>query len=121
MSSATHQAGIASAPTTNAPAPTGQRPRFAFRSWLARTVPTAAVVTALAGLALWGHLGQWKMPKFSALIGSEAGQAQEWCQEHNVPEAECIECNLSLLPPAKDHGWCQEHGIAQCPLEHPDV
>jgi membrane fusion protein, heavy metal efflux system len=121
MSSATHQTGIASAPTTNTPATTGPHPRFALRSWLARAVPTAAVVTALTGLALWGHFGQWKMPTFSALIGAEVAQVQEWCQEHNVPEAECIECNLSLLPPGKDHGWCNEHGVAQCTLEHPDV
>ncbi len=26
-----------------------------------------------------------------------------------------------LLPPAKDYGWCKVHGVAQCPLEHPEV
>ncbi|HZZ30030.1 MAG TPA: hypothetical protein VFE46_18685, partial [Pirellulales bacterium] len=60
------------------------------------------------------------MPKFSSLLGggnaNSAAQCMEgadgWCKEHNVPEAECIECNSKLVPPLKDYGWCKEHGIA---------
>jgi cobalt-zinc-cadmium efflux system membrane fusion protein len=78
-------------------------------------------VAALAGLALWGHFNEWKLPKLSALVGGSDPEQEQWCQEHNVPEAECIECNLSLLPPSKDYGWCKEHGIAQCPLEHAEI
>ncbi len=47
--------------------------------------------------------------------------ADGWCKEHNVPEAECIECNTKLVPAVTDYGWCAEHGIAECPLHHPDV
>jgi cobalt-zinc-cadmium efflux system membrane fusion protein len=57
----------------------------------------------------------------SGLLGRDATPVADWCQEHNVPESLCIECNVELLPPNKDHGWCAEHGIAQCPLHHPDV
>jgi len=89
--------------------------------WVLRAVPTVVVVAALAGLALWGHLTDWTMPKFSSLVSKDVAAVEEWCTEHNVPEAECIECNLNLLPASKDYGWCKEHGVAQCPLEHPDV
>lgn len=67
------------------------------------------------------QLNDWQLPKFSALIGKEAAKSVEWCQAHNVPKAECIECNLTLLPTIKDFGWCKDHGVAQCPLEHPEV
>jgi cobalt-zinc-cadmium efflux system membrane fusion protein len=80
-----------------------------------------AVVAVLGGLAVWGHLTDWTMPKFSSLIGQGVAQVEAWCQQHNVPEAQCIECNKSLLPAGQDYGWCKEHGIAQCPLEHPDL
>jgi len=89
--------------------------------WLKRATPTALVVAVLAGLALWGHSTDWTMPKFSALVGTDAGEAEAWCKEHNVSEAECIECNANLLPLSEDYGWCKDHGVAQCPLHHPEV
>jgi cobalt-zinc-cadmium efflux system membrane fusion protein len=107
------------APAAALPSPS--RPAAALLRWFWRAVPTAAVVTALAGLALWGHFADWKMPKFSTLIGKQSETAEDWCQEHNVPEATCIECNVTLLPAAKDYGWCKQHGVFLCPLEHPDV
>jgi cobalt-zinc-cadmium efflux system membrane fusion protein len=75
----------------------------------------------LASLAAWGHNTGWTLPKFSALIGQEAAVAEDWCEEHNVSEAECIECNPDLVPHGTAFGWCNVHGVAQCPLEHPDV
>jgi multidrug efflux pump subunit AcrA (membrane-fusion protein) len=48
-------------------------------------------------------------------------EGEGWCKEHNVPEAECIECNAKLVTALPDYGWCAEHGIAQCPLHHPDI
>jgi cobalt-zinc-cadmium efflux system membrane fusion protein len=86
-----------------------------------RAGPTAAVISSLAGLAIWGHTTDWTVPKFSSLIGSGVTEVEDWCKEHNVPEAVDIECNPKLLPPMKDYGWCKEHGVAQCPFEHPDV
>src|SRR5262245_6442573 len=90
-------------------------------TWLTRAVPTALVVSALVGVAAWGHFADWKIPTFSSLVGGPQEAAEVWCQAHNVPEAECIECNLALVPPVNDFGWCKEHGVAQCPLEHPEV
>lgn len=89
--------------------------------WLRRTVPTLVVISALAGLAVWGHSTEWKIPKFSALVGGQPTEDADWCEEHNVPESECIECDASLVPAKTDYGWCKVHGVAQCPLEHPDV
>jgi cobalt-zinc-cadmium efflux system membrane fusion protein len=89
--------------------------------WLLNAVPTAAVVGLLAGLAYWGHATDWTLPKFSALLGKESAQVDDWCKEHNVPESQCIECQPDVLPPVKDYGWCKEHGVAQCPLHHADV
>ena len=89
--------------------------------WLRRTVPTAGVVVALIALAVWGHNSEWTLPKFSALIGSEKTEVADWCEEHNVPESICVECNPKLLEPMADFGWCQVHGVMQCPLEHPEV
>lgn len=97
------------------------RRQSAIWQWLKRSAPTAVVVVVLAGLAVWGHSTEWTLPKYSALVGHQAGEEEDWCKEHNVPESQCIECNPKLHPPLKDYGWCEEHGVAQCPLHHPDV
>jgi membrane fusion protein, heavy metal efflux system len=111
------------APPTTLPSTISGSQRAGHFVWgsLRQVVPTFSVVLALGGLAMWGHSTDWTMPKFSALVGQDMAEIEEWCREHNVPEAECIECNLSLTPLGMDHGWCKEHGVNQCPLEHPDV
>ncbi len=92
-----------------------------FGQRLRETVPTAGVVVALVALAVWGHESNWTIPKFSALVGGKAEKEVDWCDEHNVPESLCVECNPTLMPPDKDYGWCGVHGVMDCPLEHPDV
>jgi membrane fusion protein, heavy metal efflux system len=92
-----------------------------LRHRLRAGLPTIAVVTILAMIALWGHSTDWTMPKFSSLIGGGPEQAEDWCPLHDVPMSICIECNPKLTPAEKDYGWCKEHGVAQCPLDHPDV
>src|SRR5262245_41974005 len=93
-------------------------PSFAPWQLILRYVPTAVVVVGLAALAVWGHFADWKLPKFSALVDAGAATPDDWCQTHNVPEADCIECNLERFPPGTDYGWCKDHGISQCPFEH---
>ncbi|HEY2839917.1 MAG TPA: efflux RND transporter periplasmic adaptor subunit, partial [Pirellulales bacterium] len=88
---------------------------------LKRITPTLLIVALLAGLAFWGHSTDWTLPKLSALFGGGEIAEEEWCKAHNVAEAECIECNSTLLPPEQDFGWCKIHGVAQCPYEHPQV
>jgi len=89
--------------------------------WLRNAFSTALVIGALAGLGAWGYGSDWTLPKFSALVGNEAPNVEAWCEDHNVPEAMCIECNNELLPADVDYGWCPVHGVANCPLEHPEV
>jgi cobalt-zinc-cadmium efflux system membrane fusion protein len=122
MSSAAHHHDrVASPAASRAALSSAPRSITGFLKWFLRAIPTAVVVAALGGLASWGHYSDWKVPKFSALIGKENEKVEEWCKEHNVPEAECIECKSTLLPVSQDYGFCKEHGVAQCPLEHPDV
>ena len=102
-----------------ATAPASQRPG-AWRT-LGRTLSTAIVLAVFAGVAYAGYHFDWTLPSFATLMGNDANVADDWCQEHNVPESECIECNVALVPPEKDYGWCALHGVTQCPLEHPDV
>jgi membrane fusion protein, heavy metal efflux system len=86
-----------------------------------RALPTATVVFLLGGLACWGHYSDWNIPKFSSLVHKNVHQVDDWCDEHNVPESQCIECNPKLVPNLADYGWCPEHGVNQCPLDHPDI
>ena len=103
---------------TSEPAPVERR---GFWQWLRSTLPTFAVITLIAGLAVWGHETDWTLPKFSALIGPEKAEEADWCDEHNVPESMCVECNPKLLAPQPEFGWCPVHGVMQCPFEHPEL
>jgi cobalt-zinc-cadmium efflux system membrane fusion protein len=95
--------------------------RFRVLSRLGHYIPTLAVTVLLAGLGAYGHHSGWKLPKFSALTGNGIAARDDWCEEHAVPESQCVECSPDLLPRGKDHGWCKEHGVANCPLCHPEV
>jgi cobalt-zinc-cadmium efflux system membrane fusion protein len=106
---------------TSPPAIPGSSKGQALRDWLGRTLPTALVLLALAGVAYWGHHTGWKVPSFAALTGHETAAKDDWCKAHGVPESACVECNASLLPRPKAYGWCKVHGVHDCPLDHPDV
>lgn len=90
-------------------------------SWLSGSIPTLLSLAAFGGLFYYGHHFDWKLPKFSAIAGTEAPARSDWCEEHGVPESQCVECNPDLMPIGPDYGWCLEHGVHNCPLEHPDV
>lgn len=92
-----------------------------FADWLIRSIPTAIVLAALAGLGWWGHHSGWALPKFSEVTGEAAALPDDWCEEHGVPETLCVECNPDEYPKRELHGWCKVHGVHECPLHHPDV
>ena len=82
---------------------------------------TFAAIALLAGVGYLGHHTGWKLPSFANVAGDVPPPTVAWCDAHAVPEAECVECDPSLVPPLPDYGWCPEHGVHQCPLCHPDV
>ena len=95
--------------------------RLVLLAWIGRRLPTLLVMAVLAGLGVYGHHSDWKLPRFSALAGNGVAEREDWCEEHGVPESQCVECRPDLLPRGKDYGWCKEHGVANCPLCHPEV
>ncbi|MHB0958826.1 MAG: efflux RND transporter periplasmic adaptor subunit [Pirellulaceae bacterium] len=106
------------------PAPVAVEPRSrnlrALRA-AAHYLPTVLVLVLLTGLGIYGHRMDWKLPKFATIVSSEPVDRDDWCEEHAVPESQCVNCRSDLLPAAKDYEWCQEHGVHNCPLHHPDV
>jgi cobalt-zinc-cadmium efflux system membrane fusion protein len=93
--------------------------RTAGRSW--RLVPTIVALAGFAGVLVAGQSLGWKLPKSSALLGEGRPGADDWCEEHRVPESVCVECNPELLPPPPHAGWCKEFGVPDCPYDNPGV
>ena len=84
-------------------------------------LPTLCVLALLGATGYWGHYSGWKIPKFSELTSNDKIEVIEWCDEHGVPEAECVACNAGLMPKGQLYGWCKEHGVHECVLHHPQT
>ena len=40
------------------------------------------------------------------------GSYEDWCEEHQVPESQCTQCDPKLAAAFKATGdWCEEHGL----------
>src|SRR5262245_30502428 len=89
--------------------------------WIGSAVPGVIALLAVSALVFAGQKTHWKMPKFSELRGLAVVEKDDWCQEHNVPDSECVECNKGCLPPAKRRDWCKIHGIHECPVCNPAI
>lgn len=84
----------------------------------------ASVAVALGlffAVAAVGQELRWRLPKASSLFSQSSPDADDWCEEHGVPESICVECRPGLLPPGRTYRWCKEHGIPECPLCHPEI
>ncbi len=91
--------------------------------WLATIVgaiPNILVFGLLVAIFATGHHYHWKLPKFSALWSAGPASADDWCDEHLVPESACLECRVDLKPKSQPLGWCQQHGVAECVICHPE-
>ncbi len=88
---------------------------------LVSALPTMLVFAVIGGIGYWGHHHNWKIPKFSELTNANQAEGVAWCDEHGVPEEECISCNAELMPKGQLFGWCKEHGVHECVLEHPEA
>lgn len=96
------------------------RGRWLVRS-LGRLASVALALGCVGGLVYLGQKTGWALPKFSALRGEAAPEPDDWCEEHSVPESECVECGHAGRPRGHEYGWCAEHGVHECPLCHADV
>lgn len=59
-----------------------------------------------------------------AAANVKPGSHEDWCEEHQVPESQCTQCNPSLAAAFKATGdWCNEHGLpeSQCKKCKPDL
>ncbi len=79
------------------------------------------VLIGFAAVFYYGHHNDWRIPKFAALTGTADPVANDWCDEHGVPESICVQCDPTLMPEGPDYGWCEVHGVHNCVLEHPDI
>ena len=62
--------------------------------------------------------------KGHAAVGVKPGSHEDWCEEHQVPESQCTQCNPDLIPAFKaSKDWCPEHGLpeSQCKICNPEV
>jgi cobalt-zinc-cadmium efflux system membrane fusion protein len=91
------------------------------------------VVLALIATLMWfGHRRGWRIDS-PARAGAAA---EDWCEEHRVPESRCVQCHPELAAeltgrPAAEHAdhaqeagaWCEEHGLpeASCTICHPEI
>jgi membrane fusion protein, heavy metal efflux system len=81
----------------------------------------AGVFAVLAVIFIGGHHFGWKLPRASELFHRSAAATDDWCEEHLVPESQCVECNENLFPRQKDFGYCGKHGVDQCVIDHPEL
>ena len=95
--------------------------RSRFRRVLRHLFPAALVIACVAGLVALGQATGWKLPREASPWSEASAGADDWCEEHTVPESICVECRPKLLPHGKSYGWCAEHGIPECPLCHPEI
>ena len=62
-------------------------------------MPTLLTFGMLVAVGWTGHHLGWKLPKASELRGEvTTARKAEWCAEHSVPEAICVECNAKRMP-----------------------
>jgi len=123
----TSNVSVLEPPSEKAPTPAHaappKRPSVASRvlGWTGHAVPTILALAAVGALVFVGQRTGWRMPKFSMLMGNTAAEKDDWCEEHSVPDSQCVECVKGCMPRGKEYGWCKVHGVSECPLEHPDV
>lgn len=88
---------------------------------LSSVIPALLAWMASAGLFFFGYQHDWRVPKFSALVGARQAEPDDWCSEHSVPESTCVACKKKTPPPGKAHDYCRTHGVSECPSCHPEL
>lgn len=90
-------------------------------------------LAALFALGLWSAAcnkqpdpAPQAQPAKAAVHAAHAvpGSYEDWCDEHQVPESQCTQCNPALIAAFKATGdWCAEHQMpeSQCRKCNPDL
>jgi cobalt-zinc-cadmium efflux system membrane fusion protein len=88
-----------------------------------RWIVNGVIVAALIAIGIWGHQTGWTLPKLneSSRDADDGEKKGDWCDEHHVPKAICVECNADLMPRPQQTGWCKEHGVHECVLCNPQL
>jgi len=84
-------------------------------------IPSALVLSLLAGIGWYGHHNDWKLPSFASIATTEVASGPQWCDSHGVPEDDCVVCDPSLLESPPELTFCNEHGVHGCVLHHPEL
>lgn len=84
-------------------------------------IPSALVLSLLAGIGWYGHHNDWKLPSFASIATTEVASGPQWCDSHGVPEDDCVVCDPSLLESPPELSFCNEHGVHGCVLHHPEL
>jgi cobalt-zinc-cadmium efflux system membrane fusion protein len=92
-----------------------------FMKFLSDCGPGALAISMVAAIVGLGIATNWRLPKRSALTSSIPPEVEDWCEEHSVPESQCVECTKGCMPRGPEFGWCKKHGVSECPLCHPEV
>ena len=117
---ATTSSTVATAVPSMSPSPEAKR-KNGLLAAIYNYLPTLAIMALLGTVGIYGHNSHWKLPRFAELSGKTPALHDDWCEEHGVPESQCVECNPELFPPGPDYGWCLEHGVHNCTFHHPGV
>lgn len=102
-------------------AATSSRPGRAGLGGVLQALPTVVVFALLAAVFYVGHRTDWRLPKLSELRGETAAAPDDWCDEHLVPESQCVQCKPTLYARAPQFGFCRRHGVAECVIDHPEL
>jgi cobalt-zinc-cadmium efflux system membrane fusion protein len=92
-----------------------------FRDGLRHLLSAVLTVGCVAALVALGQATGWKLTREASPWSDAGAGADDWCEEHSVPESACVECRPDLLPRGRSYKWCSEHGIPECPLCHPEL
>lgn len=68
--------------------------------------------------------GASKTEKAEVKKDVKPGSHEDWCEEHQVPESQCTQCDPKLAAAFKATGdWCVEHNLpeSQCRKCNPDL
>ena len=109
-------------PRSTQPETLERRRRLRLVASVGRHTPTLCVMLALAGLGIYGHHSDWKLPKFSALdrqrrgASGTIGARNMACRNRSASSATRTCCREARIT-----AGARSTAFTNCPLCHPEV